>query len=167
MGCVRLIPADNLATSPLVRDGQVVGELELIDAQNYCDVWFTPGSGQLTEEGDTTEQGRLYKLKLQLQVPRNAPDVAQGLAQVLLVRDFVVLCQDHNGYTYALGSPSWPMRANTGLDTGSSLSAGTRRTLQLQSDNPYPAAFYQHFAASAGARGVFSAGFSFGFQRTI
>lgn len=151
VGHVRLLPAASV-TSLAVADGAATGQILLAPQTVYCDIWFTPGSAQYTEESEQTDQGVLYKKKLVLQVHRDAPSAAASFARLAQVREFVALVQTHNGLSYILGSPEWPLRLATSLDTGRRLSDGSSRGLQLMADSPEPAAVYPYFSVAGSAQ---------------
>jgi hypothetical protein len=167
LGCLRVIPASNVLHVPLVMGSVHQGELVLRDPLNYADLWFQAGSGQFEESEDDDEQGPLYKQKLTIVTPRDEPDVAVAIAAYRAHRYFVALYQDGNGYTKLVGSPEWPLRFEAALSTGQRPGDRNGHTIVFAVNSPTPAYFYQHFPAPpAGNRRVFSAGFTFGFQRT-
>ena len=166
LGCLRVFPVGNVLSVPPVLGSVHQGEVVLRDPRNYADLWFQAGSGQYEEPEDEDGQGDFYKQKLSVLVPRDEPDVAAAIAAYRSLRYFVALYQDGNGYTKLVGSPASPLRFEAALSTGQRPGDRNAHTIVFAVNSPTPAYFYQHFPATAGSRRVFSAGFTFGFQRT-
>lgn len=166
LGCLRVFPVGNVLSVPPVQGSVHQGELVLRDPGNYADLWFQAGTGQFEEPEDADGQGSFVEQKLSIVVPRDEPDVAAAIAAYRSLRYFVALFQDGNGYTKLVGTPTCPLRFEAGLSTGQRSGDRNAHVVAFTCDSPDPACFYQHFPATAGNRRVFSAGFTFGFQRT-
>lgn len=168
LGCLRVFPASNVLAVPRVVGGVHVGEVQLRDAQNYADVWFRENTGQYEEPQDDDEQGDVYKAKLTVLVARDAPDVQQAIDLYRQHRYFVALFLDGNGLTKLVGSAAHPLRFTAGLNTGQRGGDANGYALSFAANQSDPAAFYAALDATPPAgRKVFSAGFTYGFLRTL
>ncbi|MCC2546430.1 hypothetical protein LJY25_08235 [Hymenobacter sp. BT175] len=161
---VRVWPASNVLGYPGMEGASLLDEMELVDPLNYADVFALDGTAGFDEQQAESEQGTFYKLKLQLFIPKDAPDVAEAIAR-LTGGKFVVAYQDGNGLTKLIGTPTEPLRFSADLETGKRATDRNGRPLTFFGEASVPAPFYLHQEiVPGGRRKAFSPGFNFGFS---
>jgi hypothetical protein len=161
---VRLWPVANVLRYAAPVASVVPAALELLDPENYADLFFLPDSAGYTEEGNDDAQGDCYKVKLQLVIAGDAPDVSEAVARLTGGR-YLVAFLEGNGRTKLVGTPEWPLKLL--VDTGTGKKGTDRNGLDFTFTGALPkrAPFYleQEFVPPA-TRRAWSAGFSFGFS---
>jgi hypothetical protein len=162
---LRVWPASNVRLPASSAGSLLSAPMQLLDKDNYADIWFSPDSASFEEPEADDAAGPFYKPQLQLVVLRDAPDLQQAIAQLRAVRYFVVAYADGNGLTKLVGTPDQPLRFSGGLETGKKPTDRNGYPLVFAGLTPAPAPFY--FTQPVGVapvRGAFSTGFSFGFK---
>lgn len=157
---VRLWPASNVRTygEPV---GSVLPALELLDPENYADLYFMPDSASYAENGEDDAQGELYKVKLTLLVLGDAPDVSEAIARLAGGR-YLVAFLDGNGRAKLAGTKEWPLKLLVDTETGRKGTDRNALTFTLTGVLPERAPFYLETALpEPAARRAWSAGFSF------
>jgi len=165
---LRVWPASNVVLPASYQPGQVqlTEAITLRDPQNYADIWFQPDSAGFREPEADDAQGDFYKPLLELQVLRDAPDLAEGIARLQQVRYVVAAYADNNGQVKLVGTPDYPLRFAADLDTGKRPGDRNGYPLSFSGLTPARAPFYLMglVQGPAPTRRAFSAGFSFGFH---
>ena len=161
---LRVWPASNVVI-PAYSGSVLTTPITLRDPRNYADIWFLPDSAGFTEPEDDNAQGDVYKPRLELVVPKDAPDLQEGIARLRAVRHVVAAYADGNGLTKLVGTPENPLRFAAGLETGKRPTDRNGYPLVFAGQTPTPAPFYlTQSPGPAPRRRAFSAGFSFGFH---
>ncbi len=162
---LRVWPASNVRL-PAYTGSSLDVPLQLLDADNYADIWFPDDQAGFEEPEADDAQGPLYKPSLQLLVVRDAPDLQEAIDRLRAVRYFVAVYADGNGLTKLVGTPEHPLRFSAGLETGKRPTDRNGYPLAFTGQTPRPAPFYltQEQVSVVPIRRAFSAGFSFGFS---
>jgi hypothetical protein len=161
---LRVWPASNVRL-PAYQGVSLTTPIELLDPQNYADIWFLPDSAGFTEPQQDNVHGESYKPSLQLIIPKDAPDVAEAIARLTAVRYLVAGYTDGNGLSKLVGTPQNPLVFSADLETGKRGPDRNGYPLTLAGETPRRAPFY--LALELGTppiRRAFSPGFSFGFH---
>lgn len=161
---VRAWPEANVRRYPPYSGGHLTTRLELIDPLDFEDLGFQDMSAGFEEPQAETEQGRYYKPKLVLVVPRDAPDLA-AIVERLAASRWLVGYQDANGASKLVGTRERPLRFVADLETGKKAGDRNSYALTFSGENPARAPFYmaqQRYPADWGR--AFSHDFSPGLQ---
>lgn len=161
---VRAWPAANVRRYPSYDGVHLTTRLELVDPLDYEDLAFQDMSAAFEENQAETEQGRYYKAKLVLLVPRDAPGLAATVERLAAGR-WLVGYQDANGATKLVGTRERPLRFVAELETGKKAGDRNGYALTFSGETPDRAPFYmgqQRYPADWGR--AFSPAFSLGLQ---
>ncbi|MBF9239476.1 hypothetical protein I2I05_18935 [Hymenobacter sp. BT683] len=161
---LRVWPAGNVRGYAEPVASVVATELDLFDPANFADIYFLDESASYDEDPEQNEQGDFYKVKLQLLVAGDAPDVSEAVARLTGGR-YLAAFLDGNGRTKLAGTPEWPLKLLIGTETGRKPT--DRNALPFTFTGVLPARapfFLEQELLPADARRAWSAGFSFGFS---
>lgn len=167
LGAVRVWPVANVRRLPEYAGVLLEQPLELVDPQNYADLFFPDKGAGFEEPQGEDDQGEFWTPQFTLPLPKDDPTAAEALRRLRLAgrQGVLVLYQDGNGFTKLVGTPEYPLRLLGDFATGTSGGALNAHQLTFAGRTPQPAPFYLHHELQpVGGRGAFSAGFSFGFS---
>ena len=164
LAALRVWPVGNVVSYPAEPGANLTTPLPLLSPTNYADVYFLDGTGSFDEQHNESAQGDFYKVKLQVLVPHDTPDVAEAV-QRLTGGKYLAAYQDGNGLTKLVGTKEWPLRFAADLETGKKATDRNGYPLTFSAEIPTRAPFY--LAQEVGiipTRRAWSAGFNFGFS---
>lgn len=162
---LRIIPVENVVSIPAARQHIIQGEAQLVDPDNYLDIFFASDTGSFKETTVETEHGEYCKQNMKVYIPKDAPDVGYWANTLTGIR-CIALYRDNNDYVKLVGSKESPLTFLPELDTDDSTAGKNGHVFSFAGVSLEKAYFYQMFEVTPpGTRKRFSMGFNFGFRR--
>lgn len=157
---VQSIPVPNLNTHI------ISSAISLKTGISIATLAFIQKTAQVTETPKSTEAGDIINIEIQAQFPKNDPEINLWCAKNN-ARKVICLYKDENGFAKILGSKQRPLIVQCSQDSGKTFQDKNMVSVEIKgiSDN-FGYAYTMMVVPEVGNRAVYTAGYTFGYQRT-
>lgn len=141
---LRVIPLDGVQSIPTAVGHSITAAITLKPGASISDVFFTEDTGSFEEPAEIGEQGKLYRQRISVVIPKDAPEIAD---YVNLYDGMECICQymDSNGFAKLIGSLSQPLRFEASFNTGTTAEERNAYTFSYRGSSYHKAYFYPYF----------------------
>jgi hypothetical protein len=127
---------------------------------------FPPNGGDFNEADKDSDAGTVIQSRLRVDLPKDAPELGDW-ANKNSEKEVIALYMDENGTAVIVGDIERPLAIKLKRNTGRRAADKNDYELTLEGVSDHYAYYYQMFEKkSPGNRKVYTAGYTFGFQRT-
>lgn len=151
-----MAPINSVVTSAIVLKGSAT--MAVLEFPSF--------SADFTENEKDTEAGVILQPRIRVSIPKDAPEIGDW-ANSNLEAEVIALYMDENRVARIVGDLQRPLTLRVNFSTGKRAGDSNDYDLVLDGISDHHAYYYQMFqVASPGNRRVYSAGYTFGYQRT-
>lgn len=127
---------------------------------------FLPNAGDFSEKTKDSEAGQIIQSAIRIDVPKDAVEIGQW-ANANAEKEVIALYMDENGVTVIVGDLERPLTLKVNRGTGRKANDFNKYEIMIEGISDHYAYYYNMFEIlPVGSRKVYSAGYTFGYQRT-
>lgn len=127
---------------------------------------FPPSGGDFAEKPKDSDAGQVIQSLIRVDIPKDAVEIGQW-ANLNAEREVVALYMDENGTSVIVGDLERPLVLKVNRATGRKPTDYNKFDIVLEGIADHFAYYYQMFELlPVGSRKVYTAGYTFGYQRT-
>lgn len=163
---LQIVDIKDVESIPDAIDHKIESSISLVDGVALATIGFTPQSGDFSESPKKGNYGEVIESEIKLEIAKEALELAQW-AQANNGRKIIAFYMDENGIAKIIGDLERPLAISVETSSGKKGSDGSKLILSIAGISDHYAYYYQMFEIlPAGNRKVYSAGYTFGYQRT-
>jgi hypothetical protein len=127
---------------------------------------FLPNAGDFSEKPKDSDSGQVIQKAIRVDVPKDAVEIGQW-ANDHAEKEVIALYMDENGVAVIVGDLERPLVMKVNKGTGRKANDMNKYEIMLEGISDHYSFYYQMFQVlPVGSRKVYSAGYTFGYQRT-
>lgn len=141
---LRVIPLEAVQSMPGAASHSLTAAITLKAGAAISDVFFTDDTGSFEETPEIGSQGKLYRQRLSVLVPKDAPEVADYVNKYDGLQ-VILQYMDGNGFAKLIGSLEQPLTFEANFSTGSTPDERNAYTFSYTGRSYHKAYFYPYF----------------------
>lgn len=164
--CVQIVDVADVVSIPEAVDSVLLTEIVLSGSATVAQIEFPPFGGDFSEPEKDSDIGTQQLPKLRIGIPKDTPELGDWCNKNG-DREVIALYKDQNGTCKILGDLEHPLSMKIDFATGTRPTDKNQFTLEISGISDHKAYYYLMFEKlPSGSRKVYSAGYTFAYQRT-
>lgn len=163
---LQVIDINDIISIPSASASVINSEISLKAGVTPAVISFPPHAGDFAQKVKEADSGQIIQSTIRVDIPKDAVEIGQW-ANLNSEREVVALYMDENGVVCIVGSLERPLAMKVNRATGRKAADNNKFDITLEGIADHYAYYYNMFELlPAGERKVYSAGYTFGYQRT-
>jgi hypothetical protein len=163
---LQVVDVEDILSIPDAIDGIIQSAISLKSGVDLAVIGFPQGTGEFTESTKDADSGQVKTSKIRVELPKDAVELGEW-ANTFDEREVVAIYMDENGVAVIVGDLDRPLSIKINRNIGRRPSDKNYYEMSLEGISDHYAYYYMMFEKKApGNRRVYTAGYTFGFQRS-